>query len=340
MGRPERHRVQVKVLAGSYLWGVSTVASPGDSWLFLLNPQAGQGKALERWSHLEKVLLSKSFPYQLWESEGPRDLIRLGREAALGKWKRVIVVGGDGSLNEVLNGMLGCGLPADRLPPLSVFPAGSGNDWVCSWRIPHDPMKWLEQAQFWPVQSHGAGEVTFQGTGGKEKRFFAGVCGIGYDGWLTRHIEERPAVKQNRLVYILMTIRHLTSFKAPRAVIRTDGFQLEGNLLSVNAGVVPYSGGGMRLVPHAQPKGTAFAITVIEDMPRWLAVLRFRRAFDGSLGRVKGVHTLTGESLEMDCLANEPVYVEAEGEPLGQCPCSLRFLPGAFRIFAPPAGNA
>lgn len=266
-------------------------------------------------------------------------MIRLGRDAAMGKWKRVVVVGGDGSLHEVVNGMLGSGLPADRMPLLSVFPVGSGNDWVRTWRIPNDPKHWLEQAQFWPIQSHGAGEVTFTGSGGREKRYFAGVCGMSYDGWLTRHIEERPAVKQNQLVYILMTLKHLTTFKAPRAVVRSESFQLEGDILSVNAGVVPFSGGGMRLVPHARPKGTVFAITVIENMPAWLALFRFWRAFDGSLGKVKGVHTITGERLEMECLGEEPVYVEADGEPLGQCPCSLRFLPGALRIFAPPSGD-
>ena len=264
-------------------------------------------------------------------------MVRLGREAALGKWKRVVVVGGDGSLHEVVNGFLATGIPADRLPPISLFPAGSGNDWVRSWDIPHQPVKWLEQAQFWPIQSHGAGEITQAGT--KEKRFFAGVCGIAYDGWLTRHIEERPSVKQNQLVYILMTLKHLAAFKAPRATVSTESFRLEGDILSVNAGVVPFSGGGMRLVPHARPKGTAFAITVIENMPTWLAVLRFRRAFDGSLGKVKGVHTLTGETLQFEPQGDQPVYIEADGEPIGVCPCSLRFLPGAFRVFAPPGGD-
>jgi len=282
-------------------------------------------------------LLARSFPYQLWESEGPKDMVRLGREAALGKWKRVVVVGGDGTLHEVVNGMLATGIPADRLPPISLFPAGSGNDWVRSWDIPHQPVKWLEQAQFWPIQSHGAGEITQADT--KEKRYFAGVCGIAYDGWLTRIIEERPSVKQNQLVYILMTLKHLTTFKAPRAVVSTESFRLEGDILSVNAGVVPFSGGGMRLVPHAKPKGTAFAITVIENMPPWLAVLRFWRAFDGSLGKVKCVHTLTAETLQFEPQGDQPVYIEADGEPIGVCPCSLRFLPGAFRVFAPPGGD-
>lgn len=320
---------------------IPTASSPRDTWLFLLNPQAGLGKALDRWAALESVLLDAGVPYQLLESEAPRDLIRLGREAASGKWKRVVVVGGDGSLHEVVNGMLESGVTADSMPPVTVFPVGSGNDWVRSWRIPSDPSKWWDQAQRWPVQPHGAGEVTFSGSGGPERRYFAGVCGMVFDGLLTRQIEDKPAVKNSQFVYILMTLRNLAVFKPQPVEVRSGDFRFEGDVLSINAGVVPYSGGGMRLVPHAQPQGTTFALTVIEAMSPLMATLRFWRAFDGSLGKVKGVHTLHGETLEVQGRGDQPIYIEADGEVLGQCPCSLRFLPGAFRIFAPvPAARS
>lgn len=305
------------------------------SWLFVLNPGAGRGRAGKAWKILEPLLRAEGFPYDLIVSRQRGDvgeaLVRAAREGRT----RVVLIGGDGTMHEAVNGLMATGLPAGDLPVLSLLPAGSGNDWAKWWRLPRDPRRWWACARNWNIRPHPAGRIDLTREDGPHRAWFLNVAGIAYDGWVVQRIEAAPERKRNALIYLVSVLRWLGSYRPQTMAVEADGRRWTGRCWTVNAGICPYSGGGMRLVPHARPDLNALALTVAGDIPLWRILLNLWRFYHGSIGRVPGVETRFTDSVTLIPDRDERIHVEADGEWLGVAPVRIRILPDAFRVAAP-----
>lgn len=305
------------------------------SWLFVLNPGAGRGRAGKAWEVLQPLLDAEGFAFDLVVSLQRGDVAQaLARAAGEGR-SRVVLIGGDGTMHEAVNGLMATGLPAESLPVLSLLPAGSGNDWAKWWRLPHDPRRWWAGARDWNEWSHPAGRIELTREDRPHRAWFLNVAGMAYDGWVVRRIEEAPQRKRNAFIYLYSVLRWLGRYRPKAGELQANGQCWAGRFWTVNAGICPYSGGGMRLVPHARPDGQMLALTVAGKIPLWRILINLWRFYHGSIGRVPGVETLFADALRMAPAAGESIDVEADGEWLGQAPVEIRILPDAFRVAAP-----
>ncbi len=303
--------------------------------LFLINPAAGNGQAERTWKKVQICLPHTGWDWSVHHSLRAGDLIRRAEAAATEQWDRIVVLGGDGTVHEVVNGLLNRNLPASSLPGLALIPCGSGNDWARTWRYPRNVDHWFREIDAWTLHDHSAGTISFIREGQATKSFFINVAGLAYDAWLVKQIEEDPASKGHALIYILSILRNLLTYRPQQAEVKTSDRSWSGRFYTINAGICPYSGGGMRVVPHADPASQQLALTIAGALPLSRILLNIWRFYSGSIGKVKDVETISGPHLEVHSIDKLPLYVEADGEWKGECPCQIGIKPAAFRVWAP-----
>ncbi|MCF8238288.1 MAG: diacylglycerol kinase family lipid kinase [Saprospiraceae bacterium] len=303
--------------------------------LFLINPTAGQGQGSKTWETVHPFLPKTGWHWSSRISGQKGDLIRMAATALTEDWDRLVVLGGDGSMHEVVNGLLGSGVGRESMPGLALIPCGSGNDWSRTWGYPRKVGNWFEQVHNWSLQEHNAGVMTYHRDGHEERAYFLNVAGLAYDAWLVKQIEAHPESKGHPLIYIWSILRYLLSYRPQQAIVRSGEVSWEGRFYTINAGICSYSGGGMRVVPHADPSSGQLALTVAGNLPLWRILVNIWRFYNGSIGKVKDVHTLSGQELVIESRDDQPLFVEADGEWKGECPCHIQILPQAFAVWAP-----
>jgi diacylglycerol kinase (ATP) len=308
-------------------------------WLFIINPAAGKGQAKGSWLRLKPLVEASGITYTYQESSVMGEITLLVKAGCAQLWHRIVIIGGDGSMHEAINGLMASGLPIGQLPAITLLPAGSGNDWAKYWCLPHDPVKWWKKVGKWPVYHHAVGKVAYTNGGERAERYFMNVAGLAYDAWLVKQIEQKPSAKGHAFVYMGSVLRWLFQYKPQSGTVTAGGQTRVGRFYTINAGICPYSGGGMRVVPHADPQNKAMAITIAGDLPLPRILASLWRFYNGSIGQVRGVVTLFGEKLEVLSSDPMPFYVEADGEWLGECPCQITVIPAAFVVCAPGPGK-
>lgn len=302
--------------------------STDHQWHFLVNPAAGRGRAHARWQGwLPK--LQEALPGVTWEESTAEDGMAALAEAAVRSGKTKLVgVGGDGTHHDVLNGIIAAdGLEQIVYAPL---PLGSGNDWVRTLGTPRDLSRWIDMLRTGRTISHGVGRLRFGED--KQTRYFLNVAGMAYDALVLRKAEASRF--KHRLLYPLMTLWFLRDFTAPTVRIRYDGATYEGQVHTINLGVGRYSGGGMRLVPHADPEVDTLALTFAERLPLWRIVAESWRFYAGSIGKVRGVTLVKTKTVKVTVLAGA-LELEADGEWLGVGSVTVDRLAEKLRVVVP-----
>ena len=307
----------------------------GGTVQIILNPVAGQGKALQKWQQLERLLIEDKISFFLHTSTKQKGITALVCEVAAISAHQIILIGGDGSWHEAINGWMACPLSPELKSAMVLLPAGSGNDWARYWHIPPSVSKWCQAKRNWSIREHDLGKVAYQTPDGPSERYFINVAGLAYDGWLVHKIESRTHLKGNPLVYIFSILRWLLTYKPQSALINLGGQEIRDTFYTINAGICPYSGGGMRLVPHANPMDGLLAVTLAQKMPLVRLLFNIWRFYHHSIGKVKGVTMYQTKNIIVRPLSGSPIYVEADGEFLGIAPAEFQSFPKAIRLYLP-----
>lgn len=247
----------------------------------------------------------------------------LAKRVVLAGVVRIIGVGGDGTHHDILNGIVAAeGLGRVTYAPL---PLGTGNDWVRTLQTPHQPQAWLKALLTERTIAHTVGQIHQ----GAKTTCFLNVAGMAYDAEVVRRSE--TARFKHRLLYPLLTLLYLRGFTPPSLRVTYDGNTFTGPSHTVNVGIGRYSGGGMRLVPQADPTASTLALTIAERLPVWRILLESWRFYTGTIDRILGVTTTTAKAITVETLAGA-CHLEADGELLGGLPATFTLLDGRLRV--------
>ncbi len=246
-----------------------------------------------------------------WEqSTAAAGMAALAQAAVRSGKIRLVGVGGDGTHHDVLNGIIAAdGLDQVTYAPL---PMGSGNDWVRTLKTPKRIADWLHMIQTEKTVSHAVGRLRY---GAGETRYFLNVAGMAYDALVLRRAES--SFYKHRFLYPAFTLWFLRDFTAPSVHIDYGYGTYTGPVHTINLGIGRYSGGGMRLVPHADPEANTLALTFAERLPLWKILLESWRFYAGSIGKVKGVTLEAVTSVHVN-VEFGTLELEADGEWLGE----------------------
>ena len=302
-----------------------------DNWLVLVNPNAGAGKCRKEWVKIHSLLEKHLFKYEVVFTRKKYHAIVLTRQKIKDGYHKIIIVGGDGTLNEVINGVFAQKQFPTTEITLGMIPVGSGNDWARMFDIPQDYDQALQIIQKENTFIQDAGRVIFFNKNQKQGRYFINIAGLGFDAIVTKrtnHLKEKG--KRNKLIYFWSIIAGLFGYNHIQANLTIDGVTYSHEIFSMNIGICRFSGGGMMQVPGAIPDDGKFDLTVIRKMRKFEVLRSLPVLYNGKITKHKRVNTYIGEKIQVN--SGKSIYLETDGENLGHTPFEFEIIPKSVRI--------
>lgn len=302
-----------------------------EEWLVIINPNAGRRKGLRDWSQIAGWLNHFKFNYHPVFTEFPRHAIDLTSDHIEKGYTRIIVVGGDGTMNEVVNGIFHQHRFKTTEISLGMITVGTGNDWGRMFGIPKDYKEAIQVILQNKIFVQDAGMVEYRKDGVSENRYFVNIAGLGFDAEVVRKTNRlKEKGRGGPLLYLINILSSLVHYKFVNAIISIDGTDIENEILSMNVGICKYSGGGMLSVPGAVPDDGLFDLTVINRMSRPDILLSLRRLYDGTINEHPRVNSFTGKSIRVE--SDDRIMLETDGESLGHTPLEFNIIPKSVKI--------
>lgn len=311
------------------------MASSADIPLVIANPGAAGGAARRAQAQLEELRTAVG-PLELVFTAGPGDATRLAREAAAAGRKWVIAVGGDGTINEVVNGLIVNDRPVNADTALSIVMRGTGNDFRRSLTGSHSYREDIRALTRGTRRRIDVGKVTYVAHDGSPAvRYFDNLASFGLSGEVDRRVNAARASKAlgGKAVFALATLGALAGFKNPSVTLTfDDGAQYSGNL---RLGVVAngrYAGGGMCFAPAARLDDGRFEIVLLEDFGFLDTVRNFPLIYKGAhIGRT-GVRHRQATRLVAESSAR--VLLDIDGEAPGRLPATFEIVSQVLTVQA------
>ena len=305
--------------------------SPYGPLTVIVNPHAGKRHVGEEIPELERTLRSRDLPYTLLRTEGRGDATRFARETLEGGGRFIVAVGGDGTVHEVVNGMMGPdAAPVAPDAVLGVVAAGSGCDFIRTFGLPGDASRacyHLTGDNTYPLD---VGAITYTTVGGDTAtRYFVNVAEAGLGAAVAARAE-RMSPRLGQAKYFVGFWLTLPRFKLATVRIEADRRSYEGPAYLVVVGNAQYYGGGMKVSPRSYPGDGVLDVLVFKG-PKTDSFTLLPKLYRGEhlphdhIEELRVRHSLTIE-------ADRPLPIEADGEVLGFTKATFEVVPQAIRM--------
>jgi len=300
-------------------------------WLAIVNPAAGRPDGGSGWRATESALRAAGVGLDVRHTAQPGHGEELARQALREGRRRLIVAGGDGSVNEVVHGIMSAGLTDTSEVALALAPRGSGNDWARSLGIPANPRGVAALIAAGRTRLHDVGAIDFPATG--ERRWFINVAGAGYDAWVTEHVP-RPAT--SAFAYLGVALKGLARYRSPEFRIRTgEGAVLEGRMLLAFVANAQYCGNRMHVAPCASTDDGRFDVVAVRELSLLQVLPKLAKLYGGRILADPAVRHVQSSTVRVE--TDPPVSVQADGQTVGSTPAEFSLRPRALRVVAADA---
>ena len=300
--------------------------------VFLVNPASAGGSTGRRWPEIAHRAAAKGLVGDAFISEEQGHLTALAAEAVRDGATRLVVVGGDGSVHEVVNGIAESGTVE-----LAVIPRGTGWDFVRTFGIPRDLDQAVGVALDGDVRVIDLGLATYRTWAGEEERStFANVASAGISGAIAKRANETSKALGGKVSYYWSTLAVFVGWQTGVMRVAVDANVREGRMIDVMVCNGRYLGGGMMMCPEAEPDDGQFDVLAIGDVTKRDLAFTLPKTYRGKHLPHPRLELLRGPVVTID--ADEPLPVELDGEQPGTTPARFEILPGALRLRVPSAG--
>jgi YegS/Rv2252/BmrU family lipid kinase len=302
-------------------------AGAGARAVFLVNPASANGATGRRWPELRRRAGELGLHAEPLLSERPGHMAELAREAAA-THGLLVVVGGDGTLNEVVNGVAGLDVE------LAVLPSGTGQDFGKTHGIPtgfDDAVRVALEGSARPLD---LGRVTYRNaSGGGAERWFANVGSAGMSGAVAQRANGMSKRLGGRTVFFYALVREFLAWSNTEVTVTLDGAERHGRMHDVIVANGRWHGGGMKLAPDARPDDGLFDVVLIGDVTKLDFLTTAPKLYSGRHVGHPRVEVLRSATVVVD--AAHPLPIELEGEEVGLTPARFEVVPGAIRVRVP-----
>ena len=296
-----------------------------------MNPAAGGGATGRRWPELAHRAAALGLAGDALLSEAPGHLATLAAEAVRGGATRLVVVGGDGSVNEVVNGLDG----ADGVE-LAVVPRGTGWDFARTFAIPRDLDAAVRVALEGDVREIDLGRVSYRTWAGDEARAtFANVASAGISGAIAQRANETSKALGGKVSYYWATLAVFVGWTTGEMRVTVGDEAREGKMIDVLVCNGRYLAGGMMMCPEALPDDGLFDVLLIGDVTKRDLLFVLPKTYRGKHLPHPRLELLRAPVVTVD--ADEPLPIELDGEQPGTTPARFEVLPRALRLRVPAA---
>jgi diacylglycerol kinase (ATP) len=271
----------------------------------ILNPTTNHGRSLREAADLRTLLVSKDADWN--GTEYPGHAIELARKAGEDGHDLVVALGGDGTVHEVINGLMQ--VPAERRPALGIVPLGSGNDFAHILGIPTDPAVALLSAVNGQPHVIDVASVCDENS---RLEYFDNTIGIGFDALVTIHSRKITAIHGFMMYFLAVITTIFRNFDANDLHIETDQEIWDMQSLMISLGNGPREGGGFSITPDARLDDGILNYVTIKKISRLMMLRLVPEVMNGTHGKFKEVKMGTCRMMKID--SKQPLYIHIDGE--------------------------
>lgn len=285
-------------------------------WLVILNPHAGGGKGSHDKQKLFNLLEKQRFKFKLVTSDYPEHTIELTIKYISLGYRNIIVAGGDGTLNEVVNGVFLQKVVAAREIKVGMLPVGTGNDWTKTFGVPSDYGMALNIIEEGKVVYQDIGKISYTLNNEKKERFFANMAGFGFDAMVAAKANKlKEKGKSGLFVYLNSLIASYIKYRTCKSRIVVGDEEINDLIFSASVGIGKFNGGGMMQAPLAIPNNGEFQVTVIKKIGFWGIVRNLAGLYSGTFIKDRRVSVYNTNKVIIN--GESVIPGEADGETLG-----------------------
>ena len=309
------------------------MTSPFGPLVLIANPRAGRGKVDAELPQVENVLRNLDLGYRIVRTTHPGHATQAARDALLNGERFLVAAGGDGTVHEVVNGMISDGRPVAPDAVLGVVAAGSGSDFVRSFGLPGDAAQAARQLAGDRVRVIDVGILTcIDGdTGQTRTRYFVNIAEAGLGGAVVARAAGLKGVGRflGGARYACAFWLTLPGFRPATVQLDTDGQAFAWRAYNVVVANCRFYGGGMQISPKSQPDDGALDVLVMTG-PKSDAFTTLPKVYRGTHLPHRNIAELRAGGVLLE--ADRPFGVEADGEILGTTPATFGVIPGVLRL--------
>jgi len=305
------------------------MSSPFGELVAIVNPRAGKGRVGEELPELERTLRARGLRYRFETTTGPGDATRIARDALATGSRFLVAVGGDGTVHEVVNGMLDGGVPIVPDAVLGVVAAGSGCDLVRTSGLPGDASRACLHLQGDNTYPLDLGRIRCEGPNGPVDRIFVNVAEAGLGGAVADRAARLPR-RLGQARYFVGFWLTLPGYRLAEVRVTAGRQTYEGPAYAIIIGNAQFYGGGMKISPRSYPGDGVLDVLVFTG-PKTDAFTLLPRIYRGD--HVPHDHVVELRSRDRITIeADRPIEIEADGEPVGRTPATIDVIPHPIRM--------
>jgi diacylglycerol kinase (ATP) len=294
----------------------------------IVNPTAGAYSTRRKWPIISRLLKHIGLSFDFQYTEGVGHAIELARAAASDGYRCLVVVGGDGTVNEVANGILYSTGAAKTA--LGVISTGTGSDFIRSVGIPRDYHSACSTLTSPRRLSIDVGVVEYQSKGQTLRRFFVNGAGVGFDAAVVEQTERMPKYLGGTIPYLVGVLRALLGYRNKSVVINVGDEVMSGRILNTVVANGGYLGGGMHIAPLAKVNDSLLDVVVVGDLGKLELLKELPTVYKGTHINHPKVKMMKATHITIQ--SPERMLVHADGELLGEGPASFWVVPAALSL--------
>ena len=301
--------------------------------LVIVNPNAGGRKAEKDWPKIESLIKEQGIDYELIFTKYRHHAIQLVPEKITNNhYRKIIAVGGDGTVNEVVNGIFAQSAVPTKEIQLGVIMIGTGNDWGKMFDIPNDYSEAISLITAGKSFIQDVGHVSYF-IGDKEKtRYFINCAGLGFDALVTETTnKDKDSGKSSTLSYFKSLIGSLFKYKPVDVKVQIDNREiLNGKLFTLSLGIGKYTGGGMQQNPNAIADDGLFDLMLVDNIAKTKLIRKIKKLYDGSINDIEEVQSFRSNNLKVE--SDYKLMLEVDGESLGHAPFTFGLISESLQV--------
>jgi diacylglycerol kinase (ATP) len=305
--------------------------SNSNRWFVIINPTSGNGSSKRKWPRIKALLNAEYFDFDYAFTEYENHSISLVQIAVKQGFKKIISVGGDGTLHNIINGIQRQNSVNSSDIQIGVIPIGTGNDWIKTYNIPVHIEKAISVIKRGVLRQQDLGKIEFIDQK-QESIYFNNLAGVGFDGFVVSKVGKYKNL--GAIAYLIGAIAGLFSFKNFSSTITLNETEIRTKSLMVLAGLCKYSGGGMQLTKDPNPYDGLFDVSIAKDLSKFDILKNLSNLFNGKIVEHSKVENYKVSELSIIIDSKVKPFIQADGELIGTGSIRLKIIPRAFTFYA------
>ncbi len=302
------------------------------NWFVIVNPSAGNGMVRRKWPKIQNLFKQYGMQYEVAQTAYHKHGLVLAVDAIKNGFRHLIIVGGDGTIHNVINGIMQQQVVAKSSVSIGIIPVGTGNDWVKTFGMPKQIDSAVRSLLNPKTVLHDVGVIRSVNNCFTET-YFNNLTGIGFDGYVVNKVKSYK--KFGVLAYLFGALSGIFKAKNFSCTITTENQSSSLNVLMVLIGIGKYSGGGMQLTRYSNFDNGLFDISMAKSFSPMDIIRNLPNLFNGKISNHKKVSIDQSSFIKIALTDNEQPYIQSDGELLGTGGFEIRIIPRAIRVIVP-----